>query len=61
MSGRAVAIIVEEECVGCGRCISACPFYAIEMDGDKAIIIEDLCRGCMRCKPACPTDAIKRG
>lgn len=58
-----LAIIEEEECIGCTRCINACPFDAIEMNqqGNKAIVIEDYCRGCMRCAPACPTGAIKRG
>lgn len=60
MNKRPVAIIEQDECIGCARCISACPFDAIEMDDDKAIVIEDLCRGCMRCAPACPTNAIKR-
>ena len=59
MSNR-VAIIKKEECVGCGRCISSCPFGAIEMDGTIAIVIEDMCRGCMRCAPACPVSAIVR-
>lgn len=60
---RSVAIIEEEACIGCGRCISSCPFDAIEMneDGNKAIIKDEMCRGCMRCAPACPKDAIKRG
>jgi Fe-S-cluster-containing hydrogenase component 2 len=55
-----LAIILEEECVGCGRCVSACPFDAIEMEDGKAVVIENLCRGCMRCAPACPVDAIQR-
>jgi electron transfer flavoprotein alpha subunit len=55
-----LAIIEKDTCVGCARCIIACPFGAIEMDDDKAIVTEELCRGCMRCAPACPVNAIKR-
>lgn len=55
-----VAIIKEEQCTGCGRCISSCPFNAISMQGNKAVVDEDLCRGCMRCMRACPNDAIVR-
>lgn len=55
-----VAIIEKEKCIGCGRCISSCPFDAIEMQGSKAVVNEDLCRGCMRCMRACPTNAIVR-
>jgi Na+-translocating ferredoxin:NAD+ oxidoreductase RNF subunit RnfB len=58
---RRVAVIEEDICIGCGRCVSACPFDAIEMDDNKAVVIEDLCRGCMRCAPPCPVDAIIRG
>jgi Fe-S-cluster-containing hydrogenase component 2 len=57
---RPVAVIEEESCIGCGRCISSCPFDAIEMDEDVAIVKEEMCRGCMRCAPVCPTFAIKR-
>jgi Fe-S-cluster-containing hydrogenase component 2 len=53
-----VALVKEEKCIGCGRCISVCPFNAIKMDNEKAIILEDMCRGCMRCAPACPTNSI---
>ena len=61
-NSRTIAIIIEEDCTGCFRCMVACPFDAIDMndDGELAIIIEDGCRGCMRCAPACPTNAIKR-
>ncbi len=58
--GRPLAVIEEAECIGCGRCISACPFDAIEMNDDKAIVVDNNCRGCMRCAPACPTNAITR-
>lgn len=61
-STRAVAIINGTECIGCGRCVSACPFGAIKMNDDgKAEVINQLCRGCMRCAPACPVNIIKRG
>ncbi len=57
---KRLAIIIEEDCIGCEACIPACPFDAIIMKTDKAFVIEDLCKGCMRCASACPTDAIKR-
>lgn len=61
VQGRPLAIIIEDDCIGCGRCVSACHFDALVMNDDnKAEVIVDKCRGCMRCAPPCPTDAIKR-
>jgi len=59
-SNRRVAIIIEEDCTGCGNCITDCPFDAIIMKNNKAFVIEDLCKGCMKCARVCPTQAIKR-
>jgi NAD-dependent dihydropyrimidine dehydrogenase PreA subunit len=58
MNNSRLATIQKEKCIGCTRCINACPFDAIKMKDNKAIIIEDMCRGCMRCAFACPTNAI---
>lgn len=60
MMNQRVAVILEEKCIGCERCISSCPFGAIEMKEGKAVVNEALCRGCMRCQRPCPTQAIVR-
>lgn len=60
-SNRPIAVIDKSACIGCGRCISACPFGAIQMDDNKATVISEKCRGCMRCVPACPVNIIARG
>lgn len=53
------AIIRERDCIGCTKCITACPVDAIVGTG-KAMhtIIPDLCTGCELCLPPCPTDCI---
>lgn len=56
---RMKAIIREEECIGCTKCISACPVDAIVGSGKLMhTIFADLCTGCELCIPPCPVDCI---
>lgn len=54
-----VARIREEECIGCFKCIAACPVDAI-IGAPKFlhVVIEDLCTGCELCIAPCPVDCI---
>ncbi|MBN8715717.1 Rnf electron transport complex subunit RnfB [Thermomonas sp.] len=51
--------IVEADCIGCTKCIQACPVDAI-VGGPKHMhsVLEPLCTGCDLCIPACPVDCI---
>ena len=51
--------VISGECIGCGTCIDACPFDAIDMIDDKAVI-NDKCTACGTCIEVCPTEAIIR-
>lgn len=56
---RTLARIIEADCIGCTKCIQACPVDAI-VGANKlmhTVIAED-CTGCERCVPACPVDCI---
>jgi electron transport complex protein RnfB len=55
-----VAVVVEADCIGCTKCIQACPVDAI-VGGAKRMhtVIEPLCTGCELCVPACPVDCIE--
>ena len=56
---RIKAIIREDECIGCTKCISACPVDAIIGSGKLMhSILTDLCTGCELCIPPCPVDCI---
>lgn len=54
-----VAFIDENMCIGCTKCIQACPVDAI-IGTNKTMhtIIADLCTGCELCVAPCPTDCI---
>ena len=54
-----VALIVEADCIGCTKCIQACPVDAI-VGGAKYMhtVLADLCTGCELCIPPCPVDCI---
>ncbi|WP_211214043.1 electron transport complex subunit RsxB [Arenimonas oryziterrae] len=54
-----VAFIREAECIGCTKCIQACPVDAI-IGAPKLMhtVLADLCTGCELCIPPCPVDCI---
>ena len=54
-----VAIVIEDDCIGCTKCIQACPVDAI-IGGAKHMhtVLDALCTGCELCVPACPVDCI---
>lgn len=56
---RIKAVIREDECIGCTKCISACPVDAIIGSGKLMhTVLTDLCTGCELCIPPCPVDCI---
>ncbi|WP_394170570.1 electron transport complex subunit RsxB [Saccharospirillum alexandrii] len=57
--GRTVAVIREDECIGCTKCIQACPVDAI-LGAAKQMhtVIESECTGCDLCVEPCPVDCI---
>lgn len=55
-----IAKVREEECVGCTKCISACPVDAIiGTNKHMHTIIEFECTGCGLCIEPCPVDCIE--
>lgn len=56
---RMKAVIREDECIGCTKCISACPVDAIIGSGKLMhSVMSDLCTGCELCIAPCPVDCI---
>ncbi|TAN05099.1 MAG: RnfABCDGE type electron transport complex subunit B [Rhodanobacteraceae bacterium] len=55
-----VAVIDEAACIGCTKCIQACPVDAI-VGASRLLhtVIPDLCTGCALCVAPCPVDCIQ--
>lgn len=55
-----VVSIREEECIGCTKCIQACPVDAI-VGASKLMhtVLTEYCTGCNLCIPPCPVDCIE--
>lgn len=56
---KKVAFVREDECIGCTKCIQACPMDAI-LGAAKQMhtVIADECTGCDLCVEPCPVDCI---
>lgn len=56
---KMLAIIREDECIGCTKCIQACPVDAILGSAKQMhTVITDECTGCELCITPCPVDCI---
>jgi heterodisulfide reductase subunit C len=69
---RAVAEVDEQACAGCGMCVQACPYEAIEL-APRWVMMQPtlrkkralpqvnplLCQGCTICTVTCPVSAIR--
>ncbi len=54
-----VAKVREAECIGCTKCIQACPVDAIIGAAKQMhVVLTDACNGCELCIEPCPVDCI---
>ncbi len=55
-----VALIDEERCIGCAKCLPPCPVDAIiGMRRQMHTVVAELCTGCELCVAPCPVDCIE--
>jgi len=63
VASGSVCEVDEKKCMGCGACITACTYGAIEFretkQGKKAVVNPVLCKGDGLCNAKCPTGAIQ--
>ena len=57
---RMVAVVLQERCAGCGRCIEACLEQALSLRSTAAVD-PSRCAGCGRCLAECPNEALLLG
>ncbi|MCU7960648.1 MAG: electron transport complex subunit RsxB [gamma proteobacterium symbiont of Bathyaustriella thionipta] len=56
---KALAVIIEKDCIGCTLCIQACPVDAIVGAAKQMhTVIAEECTGCELCVPPCPVECI---
>lgn len=58
ISARPSLCYYPDRCIGCGRCVLACPHQAHQIKGTLHVIDRSLCLACGRCAAVCPTEAL---
>ena len=51
--------IIEDLCIGCGKCQESCRFNAISLSENRYHINKYSCEGCSVCQLVCPANAIE--
>ena len=51
-------VIVNNNCIGCQKCMDVCPVMANEVV-DRCLIDHSLCIECGECIQACPVEALE--
>ena len=57
---RKIVVIDQDKCIGCGKCVEACPTSALMLEDGKAkLAFEERCDGFGSCIAVCQSNAIR--
>jgi MinD superfamily P-loop ATPase len=59
LSTNQIALIDDEKCIGCGKCIRTCYFNALQFKDGFPKVSQFGCEGCGACELICPVNAIR--
>lgn len=54
----ALLLIDRDLCIGCGKCVDVCPFFALRLE-DGIAVVNEACTACGACLDTCPVDALE--
>jgi len=54
----ALLLIDSDLCIGCGKCVEVCPFFALRLE-DGIAVVNEACTACRACVDTCPVDALE--
>ena len=57
---KADPFVVDDKCIGCGKCEKLCPLNNIKLENSKPVWSKN-CTHCMACICSCPVEAIEYG
>ena len=55
---QARPFMIPDRCIGCGKCVAACPKEAVRLIKKRSVLDKNRCIGCFECMTVCPEHAI---
>lgn len=59
ISFRPELMVLDEQCIGCGRCVAACTLGALSFEQGHVTVNRPRCDACGDCAAACPTASLR--